>query len=194
MSANTLKKAAIVVDQKVAQKVAKATALAKRLGPKGFEMVKPPTQLRQKVRPKSIPGFNPIEAAEKNIERISSGFTLWLQDDMENLTRAYQEYALDPQDTSKFQTLNAAIHTIKGNAPILGYDAVGMMASPLADLMEGCSDHEKAVPILALTLNAISRAIAEKTPIDDEDLAQTIAMLNQLNSQCIAKKACSIKK
>ncbi|MCF6302774.1 MAG: Hpt domain-containing protein [Devosiaceae bacterium] len=177
-----------VVDEVVARKVAKATALAKHLGAKGYEYVTPPIDLRRKAKPVLRPKFNPIEAAESHLKTLSSGFKFWLLEDMDKLRSAVKEYENAETDKAAFHNLSRCVHTIKGNAPILGCDSAGMIACPLTDLMEGCSEHKKARPILALAINAICQAIEQNTPANDPALGETIAMLNQLNSQCVAAK------
>ncbi len=182
------RKIPIDIDQKVADKVAKATALAEHLGPAGFEYITPPIKLSDKSKPIRNAKFDPIEAAERQLKQVSSGFGLWLKQDLKNLRHAAENFLENQEDATLFIALNTSIHAIKGNAPILGNDAAGMIASPLSDLMERCSDHRKALPILALSVSAIGQAIEQKTPLDDQELLKMVQMLNGLNSQCVARK------
>lgn len=172
------------IDEVVAAKVAKATALAEKLGPKGFEFVTPSSKLSDKVKPSRNPKFDPIEAANKNLKRLSSGFKLWLKDDLLALKQAFKIYTADPDNADKFQSLNHAIHTIKGNASILGCEAAGMLASPLTDLLEGCADYTKMRPVLTLAVSSICHTLETDVPINDPILLDTINVLIQLKSSC----------
>lgn len=185
---NPAQKPHIAIDQKVADKVAKATALAKHLGPTGFEYVMPPIKLSDKSKPIPNALFNPIEAAERQLKQVSSGYGIWLKQDLKNLRRATKNFLENQDDMALFTALNACIHAIKGNAPILGNVAAGMVAAPLSDLMERCSDHKKAQPILALSISAIGQAIEQKTSPEDQELLNIVHMLNGLNSQCVTGK------
>lgn len=176
------------IDEIVAAKVAKATALAEKLGPKGFVKVTPPHKLCDKVKLSRNPKFDPIEAAEKNLKRLSSGFKLWIQDDLSALKRAFNIYTNDPSNVDKLQSLNHAIHTIKGNASILGCEAAGLLACPLTNLLEGCSDYAKMQPVLALAVSSICHAMETNVPIDDPVLLDTINVLSQLKSSCQKSK------
>ncbi len=176
--------ASTTIDKIVAAKVAKATALSKKLGSKGYEVVTPPFKLSDKVKPSRNPRFNPIEAADKNLGRLSSGFKLWLKDDLAALKQAFDIYTADPDNADKFHSLSHVIHTVKGNAPILGCDAAGMLASPLTNLLEGCADYSKMRPVLALAVGSICHAMETNLPIDDPVLLSTVEVLNQLKSNC----------
>lgn len=177
-----------IVDKIVAAKVAKAWALHKRLGPKGFEKITPPAKLSNKAKANKNPQFNPIESAEKLLKQMSVSFKLWLREDEEKLRISFKAFAKKPTDKTRFDHLNACIHTIKGNAPILGCDAAGMIASPLTDLLEGCTDHKKTVPILALSVSAMCNALTHNTPANNPALGETIKLLQNLNAQCLAEK------
>ena len=174
----------VEVDTSVAKKVAKATALAKKLGEKGFERISPPTKLSDKAKPIRRSNFNPIQAAEKNLKHISPGFKVWLDEDLAKLKLAFQNYSKNPESKKMFTALSHAIHTIKGNAPILGCDAAGMLASPLTDLFEGCAEYSKMRPVLTLALNSIYHAMEYNISKDDPTLLDTISVLSALKTSC----------
>lgn len=186
---NASNKTRPIIDEPVAQMVAKATTLSRRLGAKGYEYITPPLNLSARAKPITKPKTNPIEAAELQLKVLSSGYKIWLREDMTKLRIASKAYEKASNDTRAFENLNACVHTIKGNAPILGCESAGMIACPLTDLMEGCSEHKKARPILSLAVNAICQAIEHNTPANDPALGETVAMLNQLNSRCSAAKS-----
>ena len=181
---NAAKTPPIVIDKKIAEKVAKATALAKRLGPAGFEYISPPIKLGDKSKPIRRPKFNPIEAAEKNLKQVSAGFKIWLNEDLDKLKTAFKNYSTDPENKTKFASLSATIHTIKGNAPILGCEPAGMLASPLTDLLESCADYSKMKPVLTLAISSIYHAMEQTFEIDDPILLDTINVLAGLKSSC----------
>lgn len=174
----------IEVDTKVAAKVAKATSLAKKLGKKGFERISPPIKLSNKAKPIRRPKFDPIEEAENNLKQVSTGFKMWLEGDLAKLKLAFRNYATNPDNKELFTALSDAIHTIKGNAPILGCDAAGMLASSLTDLFEGCADYSKMRTILTLALNSIYHAMEHNVSKNDPVLLDTIDVLTTLKSKC----------
>jgi len=154
-----------------------------------FKFVKSPLDLSKKVKLLPPGKFDPIAAAERQTKQLSVGFTMWLQQDLKNLLSAFRVFSLDPNNEENFQLLNNQIHSIKGNAPVLGAQSAGMIACPLSTMLEGCSDHRRAKPIISLSINAICRAIEYKIPPDDQELVELIAQLNLLNKNCKLEKA-----
>ncbi len=154
-----------------------------------FKFVKSPLDLSKKVKPLPPGKFDPIAAAERQTKQLSVGFTMWLQQDLKNLLSAFRVFSQDPNNEENFQLLNNQIHSIKGNAPVMGAEAAGMIACPLSTMLEGCADHKRAKPIISLSINAICRAIEHKIPPDDQELLELIAQLNLLNKNCKLGKA-----
>ncbi len=178
----------VTVDAGVAEKVEKATRLSERLGISGHEFITPPNPLSEKVKPVHSQNFDPIAAAERQLKQVSVGFRTWLNDDLKALREAFHAYSEDRTNEEKFQALNACIHTIKGNAPILGCEAAGLIADPLCALLEGCSEHKKTQPVLALSVSAICTALQTNPPADDPSIRETSAMLGRLTSVCRSEK------
>ncbi len=165
----------------------------KKFGKKGFKFVKSPLNLSKKAKPLPPGRFDPIAAAERQTKQLSVGFTMWLQQDLKNLLSTFRTFSQDPNNEENFQLLNNQIHSIKGNAPVMGAQSAGMIACPLSTLLEGCSDHKRAKPIISLSINAICRAIEHKIPPDDKELVELITQLNLLNKNCKLGKAQNAK-
>jgi len=174
-------------------KAAKATKTSKKPSKGSFKFVKSPLNLAKKVKPLPPGRFDPIAAAERQTKQLSVSFTLWLQHDLKNLLSAFRTFSHDPNNEENFQLLNNQIHSIKGNAPVMGALSAGMIACPLSTMLEGCSDHKQAKPIISLSINAICRAIEHKIPPDDKELLELITQLNLLNKNCRFGKAQNAK-
>jgi len=119
---------------------------------------------------------------------MAAGFKMWIKDDLKSLLKAYREFSKNTDNEENFQVLNHQVHTIKGNAPILDAKAAGMIACPLSTMLEGCSDHRRAKPIISLAVNAICRAIEQNIADDDAELLEFVAQLDLLNSNCLQTK------
>jgi len=166
-----------------------AKTSGKKPGQHGYIVyIEPPVKLSAKARPMYQKKFNPVLAAEKQVEITSKEFGNWLEMDQKTLARTWQHYATTPQDNDAFIALNKAVHVIKGNAPILGCAAAGMLASPLATLLERCTNHHRVESVVYLAINAICTAIEEKLPASDETLKEIAIQLHRLNSRCLKIK------
>ncbi len=154
-----------------------------------FEFVKSPLDLKKKVKPLPPGKFDPIAAAERQTKQLSAGFKIWIREDLKSLMDAFYVFSRDPQNEENFQLLNNQVHAIKGNAPVMGAKSAGMIACPLSTLLEGCSEHKKAKPIIALSINAISRAIEQEIAPDDQELLELVSELNRLNENCRLAKS-----
>jgi len=151
--------------------------------------IEPPVKLSDKARPLRSNRFDPVVAAQRQIELTSREFDNWLKDDQKNLARTWEQFTQTPQSEDAFAALNKAVHVIKGNAPILGSDAASMLATPLAMLLERCTNHDRVKSIIYLAINAICRAIEENLPTSDATLREITLQLNKLNSRCFRIKA-----
>jgi len=128
--------------------------------------------------------FDPVAAAEKQLKATAPNFDNWVHGDRVNLAAAWREFSQAPQDDSAFSTFNKAVHVIKGNAPILGREGAGMLASSLAILLERCSNPDRVETVVALTVNAICTAIDNNLPGADATLREIALQLDELNSRC----------
>lgn len=172
------------VETPIEKNVSRATVLAKKRGGKGVERISPPTKLSDKAKPVLRNKFDPIEAANANLKRVKPSFNIWLREDVEKLKSAHAKYSTTPTDKQAIAAINNAIHTIKGNATILGCEAASMLASPLTDLFEGCNEYSKLQPVLTLALNSIYHAVELNISVDDPILSDTVNVLRALSSSC----------
>ncbi len=168
--------------------VRKAWELHEKLGPRGYRMITPPNPLKNRVRPMRRKGFDPVAAAERNLEIMSVSFSGWLREEREHLRKTYEALQAAPDNPERYQAMNRAVHRIKGNAPILGNVAAGMIADPLSRLLENCADYQKTRPVLALSVHAICQALDQDTPANDPELVETVNMLQSMAGRCIIAK------
>jgi len=168
-------------DTKIAQKNYSKT--------NNIEYIPPKKNLAKKVKPLPAGSPDPIKAAERQTKQIMAGSKIWLKQDLKNLMSAYRVFSKDTENEENFQLLNHQVHNIKGNAPILGAVSAGMIANPLSTMLEGCSDHKSAKPIISLAITAIYRAMEFSIPKDDAELLELIEQLNLVNNNCKLQKA-----
>ena len=166
----------------------------KKGDPDDLVYVKSPLNLRRKTGPLRQSKFNPVVAAQRHLDLTAREYNDWLKTDRDNLARAWKNFTNCPQDETTFFALNKAVHVIKGNAPILGCDTAAMLATPLATLLESCTNHDRVESIVYLAINAICTAIEENLPTSDPTIKEIVIQLNKLNAKCLkvrAQAACS---
>ncbi len=151
--------------------------------------VQSPIKLHLKTRPISRKNFNPVAEAEKQLQATARNFDDWVQNDRKNLHAVWKKFTEDPREHSAILALNEAVHVIKGNAPMLGREGAGVLASSLAALLERCIDHNRVISVIALTVNAICTAIEDNLPSSDKTLGDITLQLDQMNAKCVQFKA-----
>jgi hypothetical protein len=157
-------------------------------GGPGYVYVLPKARLKDKTRPSRLPRFDPIAAAESHVERMAIEFSFWLEKEEKALRTARDRFLKSPGEETAFEDLHRIVHTIKGNAPVLGCEAAGILAAPLSTAMERCTDHKKVQATFQLALTAICSALKSNIPANDPDIVEMAAMLNALNSTCELNK------
>ncbi|MTI42229.1 Hpt domain-containing protein [Roseibium hamelinense] len=104
-----------------------------------YEVLTPPTDLRQKVRiltKREAAKFDPVAAAEAAIQRLSSNFGTWMDKETEDLLGAMQHLRDGGADAERLDRLYQSAHNIKGQALTLGYPLVGSVAASFCHLIE----------------------------------------------------------
>ncbi|WP_209007224.1 Hpt domain-containing protein [Roseibium litorale] len=148
-----------------------------------YEVVKPPTDLRKKVRilsPREAKKFDPVKAAETALARLAQNFDGWMTSSAKDLHDAYGLLEAQGINAGTVDGLYQAAHNLKGQAATLGYPLVGEVAGSLCYLIEEVpspSDLPKA--LLAQYVDAIRAMVSENAR--DQDNAVGTALLTKLN-------------
>ncbi|MEM5582395.1 Hpt domain-containing protein [Roseibium sp. AS2] len=149
-----------------------------------YEILSPPTNLRDKVReltPREARKFDPVKAAEAALARLSPQFGNWMDDETRTLMSAWQAVRSDGLNEETLATLFQATHNIKGQALTLGFPLVGQAAAGFYHLMENIPSPDKLPLELAERyVTAIRAMVMEGAKNDDNKTG--VALLNSLNS------------
>jgi len=129
-----------------------------------FETIDPPKKLKDIIRYKELKKGNthPVENANKQVEFLSIDFALWIEDDVAKLSTSWQELKKDKENASYFLEFNKAVHTIKGNAAILGFEKTGELSVPLSQLLERSHEVDKFFEAISLMVQAIILSTQKK--------------------------------
>lgn len=112
----------------------------------GYEILSPPTDLRGKVReltPREAKKFDPVKAAEAALQRLSSHFGNWMDNETRTLMQAWEAVRTEGLDEGTLATLFQAAHNIKGQALTLGFPLVGQVAAGFCHLIENIPSADK---------------------------------------------------
>jgi len=125
-----------------------------------LEVIDPPNILTERITYKELGSgsTHPVENAERGVEFLSIEFSQWIEDDIIKMQTCWSKLQnkqnIDDNSTA-FTCFNKAVHTIKGNAAILGYNQAGELAIPLSKLLERSHDLENFTQAINLIIQAI---------------------------------------
>lgn len=146
------------------------------------EFVKPPTDLRKKVRimsPREAAKFDPVKAAEAALERLSAQFDGWMHKEADQLFSDWSAVDSDGLNGETLSKLYNTAHNIKGQAQTLGYPLAGGVASSLCHLIETINAPERLpLALLRQHVDAIRAMVAEEAR--DEANPTGSALLHKL--------------
>jgi len=111
-----------------------------------YEILTPPSDLRSKVReltPREAKKFDPVKAAEAALERLSSHFGNWMDNETVTMLNAWERVQAEGLTEETLATLFQSIHNIKGQALTLGFPLVGQAAASFCHLIETVPSPEK---------------------------------------------------
>src|SRR5688500_18568431 len=112
------------------------------------EMITPPNPLRMavsRVNPNDAYD-DPVERAEKALEKLASEFSSWMDADCDRLDAARREIKLKGLIKATHEALFHAAHDIKGEAATFGFPFVAASADSLCRLIEHTPDMTR-IPI-----------------------------------------------
>ncbi len=148
----------------------KATNSVKSKPLHSIEFIDPPKTLKTNIKYKKLNknAVHPVENANRQVEFLSVNFALWLEDDIKKLERAWHGLNSKEPEPSAFSNFNKAVHVIKGNAAILGFEKTSEMSNPLSKLLETSPQIEEFFDLISLMVRAISLSSNEKIKIKSE--------------------------
>ena len=148
-----------------------------------YETLSPPTDLRKKVRimnKREAAKFDPVQAAEQAITRLSDNFGDWMSKETRSLLDAWHKVQENGLDQSTLDTLYHCAHNIKGQAQTLGYPLVGSVAANFCFLIEKVpASSALPLPLVEQYVEAIRAMVAEGAK--DDNNATGTALLNKLS-------------
>ncbi|WFE92247.1 Hpt domain-containing protein [Roseibium porphyridii] len=158
--------------------------MAKDAKDQNYEIVSPPTDLRSKVRelsPREAKKFDPVKAAEAALNRLSSHFGGWMDNETVALNSAWENVQANGLSEDTIEPLFQAAHNIKGQALTLGFPLVGQVAAGFCHLIENVPSPDALPTELAgRYVEAIRAMVMEGAK--DADNKTGVALLETLQS------------
>lgn len=136
-----------------------------------FEVIETPENLKQKATSKGRKKgpSDPIQEAEKALERLSTNFDLWMRDEIKDMMTALDAMTINGIDEQTLSSFHRAVHDIKGQASTLGYPIAGQIATSLCVLIESIPGLE-ALPMELVDQHAQAiRAVVSEGARDETD-------------------------
>ncbi|NRG18160.1 Hpt domain-containing protein [Rhizobiales bacterium] len=159
-----------------------------------YEVVKPPRDLRAKVRvldEREAARFDPVKAAEEALESLSAEFDRWMGDEVQTLFDAWAKAAARTTITADAgDELFRASHDIKGQASTLGFPLVGAIAGNLCYLLESVKPVQD-VPktLLQQHVDAIRAMVAERATDENRTAKALVERLADVTDDFIAQRS-----
>ncbi|WP_350334745.1 Hpt domain-containing protein [Coralliovum pocilloporae] len=157
------------------------------------QIIKPPNDLRQKTKPSrsSPPNFDPIAKAEQALHQMSGNFTLWIEEEVAALVKAWSVAREAGLSTDSMDDLFRAAIDIKGQAETFGYPIAGSIADSLCRLVEhGQEGNQLPEPLLDQHVQAVRAVVRERAKGDDSQIALSLLHnLTDVTNDYIAQSA-----
>ena len=133
-----------------------------------LEIIDIPTKLKDNIKYKTLSksSVHPVAKAQQQLDFLSMDFAAWLEGDIIKLKKAWNKLNKNRNDPKAFLSFNKTLHTIKGNAAILGFDKTGMMTVPLSKLLERNEQVDEYFDAIGLMVQAITLSSSVKTKHD----------------------------
>ncbi|GAB5511075.1 MAG: hypothetical protein Rhims3KO_24760 [Hyphomicrobiales bacterium] len=129
-----------------------------------YELIDPPSTLKSKVR--MLVGrdaqVDPVEKAEKAIERLSANFADWMDEEVSRLVDSWQTNKTAGFAQETRTSLYRVAHDMRGQASTLGFPAVGRIAGIFCDILDTLGEDRVPDAFLEKYITAI-RAITRET-------------------------------
>ena len=161
----------------------------------GYEVVKPPRDLRAKVRVMSereAARFDPVKSAEAALKRLSTDFDSWMANEAATLASAWSDIQENGMNEENCATLFRAAHDIKGQASTLGYPLVGAVAGSLCHLIEHVPATDLPATLISQHVDAVRAMVAETAQKEENPTARALVdRLADVTEDFIAQRASS---
>ena len=132
------------------------------------EVITPDTRKLRRTLRNAEPGEpDPVESAERALERISGDFAIWMQEECGRLDAARHRVKNDQLSHETSQALFLAAHDIKGDGKTFGFPEVARAADSLCRLIEHSPDLKKIpMSIIDQHVDAIRAIVREHARAD----------------------------
>ena len=111
-----------------------------------FEVIDPPTNLKQKAVLKGIVDqpidMEALKRAEEALEDLSANFNNWMHEEVASLVKA-AENVRGQKNEETLEELYHASHNVKGQAHTLGFPLAGLAAASLCRLIETLPEKQR---------------------------------------------------
>lgn len=138
------------------------------------DVITPPNKLRGAVG-RATPGDDPVARAEAALQRLSSEFSDWMQDECEQLDKARVRVHQDGMAVQPREALFRAAHDIRGQAVTLGFPLVAEVADSLCRLIEDSRDPRR-IPLTLIDqhVDAVRAIIREHARPHANEVAEKL--------------------
>jgi chemotaxis protein histidine kinase CheA len=140
------------------------------------EVITPDTRkLRRTLRNGSPDEPDPVEAAERALQRLAGDFANWMQEECGRLDTARRKVKNDQLSQETSQALFLAAHDIKGAGKTFGFPEVARAADSLCRLLEHTPDLKKIpMAIIDQHVDAIRAIVREHARADIGAIASVL--------------------
>ena len=172
-------------------KALKTTDIPKiRSSTKDALVIEPETKLKKKASdPTGTFTFDvaAIKKAEKALEELSVNFEDWINQDIDKLVEARDNFLEDPLSYENSETLFQISHDLKGQATTFGYPLIHQFCTSLCRLIEAYQDKSKIPEILLNQhVDAIKALVREQVKTTNNQKAlKLLARLKAVTNECI---------
>lgn len=150
---------------------------------KPIEVITPPNVLKTKIGG-ALPAIDQqaIARAEAALQKLSSQFGDWVNEELDKLLEAWAEFEAEPNTAKSKNNLHRRAHDLKGLAPTYGYPLVGRMCASLCKLTgDEHGELKPSVSLLKAHVDGVKAAVHGK--IMGADNPTGLALANELDRQ-----------
>lgn len=142
-----------------------------------YELINPPNTLKSKVR--MLVGkdaqIDPVEKAEKAIERLSANFADWMDQEVSRLVDSWQTNKSAGFTQEARTSLYRVAHDMRGQASTLGFPTVGRIAAIFCDILDTIGEDKVPDAFLEKYITAIRAITRETKQGEDNAIAGELA-------------------
>ncbi len=145
------------------------------------QIVKPPNVLKAKVSGNlANPDEDLIARAEQAMEELSGEFAEWIQEDVDKLSTAYNNFYADPANLDARNALECASHDLKGLGATYEFPLVTQFAGDLHGIIEAAGEDVPPQKIVKAYVDSIRAIVSQNIKDPENPVAQ--ALLTELQA------------